>query len=330
MSRNWSKSIFLYSLASSLSISTFSYAASFLQHEESEQKKHETPPWFTGPLLAPSGYVIPKGHVNLEPYLFYTVNSGQYSNNWKPESITNFYTTVFEVPGQVGIANSLDFRFTPRMIWNRTEGENYVDIGDMTVGFDIQVFKENMKSWKPAAKLIVRTLLPLGKYEHMNPNKLGTDSTGSGSWFPAAGLALAKLFHFGEGVHYLNTRLSFGYYIGTVAYVKGINTYGGDPTTKGRAYPGNVFTVDGAIEYSLTQRWVFAMDAVYTHNNKTRFSGKTTAPVGGPSGEIFSLAPAIEYNFNINLGLIGGVWFTVAGRNTARFTSGVIAFNVYM
>ncbi len=72
------------------------------------------------------------------------------------------------------------------------------------------------------------------------------------------------------------------------------------------------------------------MDFYYQHNNKNRFSGTPSATAIRPSSESFSLAPALEYNWSANIGLIGGVWFTVGGRNTSRFVSGVLAFNVYI
>ncbi|MES2122546.1 MAG: hypothetical protein V4492_07205, partial [Chlamydiota bacterium] len=78
-----------------------------------------------------------------------------------------------------------------------------------------------------------------------------------------------------------------------------------------------------------------ALDIQYQHNNKTRFSGHKGRTrgvrnvVGGPSSEQFSLAPAFEYNFTYNVGLIAGCWFTVAGRNALEFASGVVAINIY-
>jgi hypothetical protein len=43
----------------------------------------------------------------------------------------------------------------------------------------------------------------------------------------------------------------------------------------------------------------------------------------------YSLAPAIEYNWNIDLGVISGVWFTFAGKNAEAFASWVTALNYY-
>ena len=40
------------------------------------------------------------------------------------------------------------------------------------------------------------------------------------------------------------------------------------------------------------------------------------------------LAPAVEYHFSPSLGLIAGVEFTVAGRNTGRIVSPQVALGV--
>jgi hypothetical protein len=65
--------------------------------------------------------------------------------------------------------------------------------------------------------------------------------------------------------------------------------------------------------------------------DKTQFRGTvgTTSDglptiVGFPSSEQISFAPAIEYNFSSELGLIVGCWFTGWGRNSTQFRSGVI------
>ena len=53
------------------------------------------------------------------------------------------------------------------------------------------------------------------------------------------------------------------------------------------------------------------------------------APIGAPEGWQLSLAPAIEYNFNENWGVIAGPWFTVAGKNSSAFIVGMLAINIY-
>ena len=61
--------------------------------------------------------------------------------------------------------------------------------------------------------------------------------------------------------------------------------------------------------------------------------GKTSdnqiASVGGKQIYQLSLAPAIEWNFNPNLGLIFGSWFSIYGKNCDRFESYVLSLVVY-
>ena len=306
------------------------YADFLFTESQGAPVKSEPSPWFTGPLLAPSAHTIPQGHVNLEPYFFYTVNTGAYRKHWNPKPIPNFYNSNLQILTQVGITKFMDFQLAPQIVWNRVKRENYVDIGDLPFVIGFQLALDVVGGWQPAVKLRLGANIPTGKYDHLKPHKLGTDSTGSGSWLPTVALAFSKLLHLGKGIHFLDARLFFNYEIGTPAYVEGISSYGGGKGTRGKIFPGNTLTIDGAIECNLTRKWVFAIDGVYIHNNKTRFSGKTTYPIGPPSGEQFSLAPALEYNWSEDVGVIGGVWFTLAGRNAARFSSGVIALNIYI
>lgn len=119
------------------------------------------------------------------------------------------------------------------------------------------------------------------------------------------------------------------YTIPTRVNVRGINTYGGDVTTRGTVYPGNNLTLFSAIELSITQNFVFACDLVASFTDKSRFKGTTIAQNHLPSSAQISLAPAFEYNFSAGLGLIFGSWFTLTGRNANQFFSGVIALNYF-
>lgn len=291
-------------------------------------------PWFTGPLLAPSGHVIPVGHYNIEPYLFANVATGVYDSHWKGHNTTNFYNINTEVPVQIGIFDRCDVTFTPQFSWNHTDGASHWVYNDMPFGLDYQIFYDTADKWPPAVKLALKANAPLGKYQKLNPNDEGTDIGGSGSWLPGVGLDFSRLFHF-TGVHFLAARLALTYIFPTAVHVKGFNAYGGGDGTHGKVYPGQIFSADLGLEYTLARRWALALDVLYVHANHTRFSGQKGTTdgvpnsVGGPSSEQLSLAPAIEYNWNGNYGIIAGVWFSVAGRNTAEFINGVIAFNIY-
>ena len=302
----------------------------------SEFSKDFPQPWFTGPLLAPSGQTVKPGHYNLQPYVYFYVFGGRYDNHWQYRSEANFYSTVLQLQTKIGLAKRLDIQANPQIIYNSTKGQNSYNIGDLPVSLNIQLFTTNLNTPWPSVKIGFKVWAPLGKYQHLKASKLGTDATGLGSLLPSSTLTLAKLWHI-YGIHYLEGRLAINYRIGTDVHVKGINAYGGASNTRGKAFPGNAIYVDGSLQYNLTQRWALACDFYYSHKDKSRFSGYkgtyqngTPARVKRPSSEQFSLAPALEYNWSKNLGVIAGSWFTIGGRNSSEFTSAIAALNIYL
>lgn len=285
-------------------------------------------PWFTGPLLAPSGRVESPGKVKLQPYFNTFVNVGEYNKHWHTEGRDNFYDINLRVQTKVGVVKNLDVQVVPHFVYRRTQGEQSVNIGDLSLDLNIQLVKLQKINGYPALKLALRSNAPIGKYQHLSARKERTDATGTGCWFPGAALAFSSIWHL-KGVHYLGWRLFGEYRLGVPVHVKGRSVYGGDSSTRGTVYPGNVLTCDTAVEYNFTQNWAFACDLRYTHSNRTRSSGKKAQMLKGPSREAFSLAPAIEYNFTHSFGMIGGVWFSVAGRNYPKFINGMLSCEMH-
>jgi hypothetical protein len=292
-------------------------------------EKESFTPWFTGPLLAPSTTTVPPGHANIEPYYYYQIFNGFYSDTWKATDSKNFYAQYVQLFIQAGVFENADLQILPQYFWNAYDDQKSSGFGDTLLISGLKIYTENANTWYPSVKLSLLLNAPTGKYQKLNPKKLGTDLTGLGVWAPGATLVFGRQINLGPK-NVIGIRASANYNIGTAVHVKGINAYGGDITTKGIVYPGNSLFVDVAFEANITQRWVYAMDITYTHANKTRFTGQSLLPNTKPSSEQFALAPALEYNFNENIGLISGVWFSYAGRNTLRFLSGVLALNVYI
>jgi hypothetical protein len=293
-------------------------------------------PLFTGPLLAPSVHTIPQGHYDIEPYLFFFAITGAYNQNWNSQSNPNYYNLNLLLPAWVGLTPWLDCTLQLQGFYQFTQGERSVQFGDIPFGFNIQLLNEQPGTWWPAIKLGLKANIPTGKYDHLNPNKLGTDIGGSGSWQPSATLSVGRLFQV-AATHFLSPRLGFSYTVPNPVGVKDLSIYGGTKGTNGTGYQGNFYYVDLGLEYNVARHWALACDFYYQHNNKSRFSGNpgynadgSPASVGAPSAEQFSLAPALEYNWSPYIGIIGGVWFSIGGRNTARFATGTVAFNVYI
>ncbi|MES2344601.1 MAG: hypothetical protein V4494_01495 [Chlamydiota bacterium] len=314
-------------------------------------------PWFTGPLLTPSPNVVTIGHYNIEPYVYYGSTTSQYDGNWHTVDTPTLTQLRFQVPIQFGLTQWMDIAVTPQVIHTWSQGAQSTRFTDLPVQFDFQILKDRHGwNWHPSLRFTVKESFPVGEYQRLSPNKHKTDIGGSGSFATSMGFVIGKLFNFFSGVHYLNTRFSISYTYPAPVHVRGFNTYGGGYGTAGKVYPGNVLGFLLGLEYSMTQRWVLALDAACTTATKTRFKGSpgsTTrggstpaqvggqpidplglgnnvdAVVGGPSSARFSLAPALEYNWNANLGLIIGGIVSVGGRNSVRFASGSAAFNYY-
>jgi hypothetical protein len=294
--------------------------------------KNEYLPWLTGTLIAPSGYVVPLGHFQVQFYNFCSVNTAVYNKHWNPRSISNFISNNSEVFVYVGLTEFMDILFAPQTFYNHTQRQSSFHLGDTPVNLDFQIIDPAKYKHIPGIKFSVIETFPTGKYQKLNPKKLGTDQTGQGAFSTGLGLVLYKIHHLG-GEHYLSMTIDFEYQKSVPVHVKGFNAYGGGNGARGKVYPGDFFTFISSFEYSLNANWVLATDIVFYHQNKSRFKGRKGVDKDGlrdpntrPSTEQYSLTGGIEYNFSQSIGISAGGWFSVAGRNTPKFASGVLSF----
>jgi hypothetical protein len=293
-------------------------------------------PWFTGPLLAPAGHTTPKGHTNFEIYGLDILTDGRYNNLGHLVDSRTFRTFVTNPILTHGFTDWLDVQLTLPYAFNSTQGINYNHVADTAVALGIQVFEQRKSPKRMDVRILLQETFPTGKYTRLNPSFRGTDSTGLGSYQTQIGLNLQYLRELYNS-HYLRTRLILTRLYATPVNVAGLNSYGGTPSTSGRINPGTENGFDLAFEYTLTQNWVAVMEGTYTKGQATRFNGiLNIGNIGGPTATIGSgnynetaLAPALEYNFTESLGLIGGVWFPVSGKNTSHYMTYVLALNAF-
>ena len=292
-----------------------------------QQAKKMFNPWYTGPLITPSANMMPPGFANIQPYLFV---GGTYANfNAKRQSIPlehNLYSMQITSGMAIGVTKSVDCNIIPAGIMNWQRGKTGGGFNDLsaTVGFLIN--PETL--YVPGMKFFIAETFPTGKYKNLSFNGLGLNSTGGGTYQTQFGFITSKAIWW-TYPHPMNLRAFVGYTIETTVHVEGFNTYGGGFHTDGIVRPGNTLTADLGIECALSQRWVLAADVVYSAQNRTKFHGNPgvlanglPAPVGSPYNDNLSLAPAIEYNWNPNLGILGGVQFSVYGRSSPNFAKG--------
>jgi hypothetical protein len=302
--------------------------------EEAEKKsEQEISPWFTGPLIAPLGAVIPIGHYVIQPFFDFNTATGFYDRHWHDISTPHFFNYTTEVLIVIGTLEWMDVQITPQLLYNDTQGQSSWRFGDLPLSLDFQLLDIDTFKYFPGIKFSLTESFPTGKYQKLNPLKLGTDIGGSGTFATTANLIFYKVYHI-SGFHFLSMTASLGYTYPTPVHVRGLNFYGGGPGCAGKVYPGHSFGAIVSFEFSLDRNWALALDNVYAHFDKDRFRGTpglSTAPlvpavVGRPSSETLSFAPAIEYNFSENWGILAGVWFSAIGRNTPVFRNAIVSF----
>lgn len=292
--------------------------------------------WFTGPILAPSATTLPRGHFLLEPYLYDVTVQGAYDHRGVRHSAAHeneFRSLTYML---YGLTDRLTAGLIPTAGYNLVSGSPSsvgVSLGDVTLDAEYGLTRFHQGSWHPAAAVVVQETLPTGKYDRLSGGS--SSGLGSGAYTTTLGLYSQTYLWLPNG-RILRLRLNASQAFSTSVNLEGVSVYGTGAGFRGHARPGPSTFVDAAAEYSLTRRWVLALDATYRYNNNTRVTGYEAvnpAPAGiqmdSGSGYAIGLAPAIEYNWRHNLGVILGTYAIVAGRNTAATITPVVAINFF-
>ena len=111
------------------------------------------------------------------------------------------------------------------------------------------------------------------------------------------------------------------------------SNYGGSIDTNGGIRPGNLWSIDLATQFSITQNWAAVMEGYYFSRQAAKFHGylgsDADAMLGSPPSAEISIAPAVEYSFTENYGIIAGVWWSLKGKSSSHFITPTLAFNAY-
>jgi hypothetical protein len=203
--------------------------------------------------------------------------------------------------------------------------------GDLTLQAQYRLTQFHEGHWMPTASFALQETMPTGKYDQLG-NRPG-NGIGNGVWTTTPALYSQSYFWLPNG-RILRARLNVTQSFSNSARIWNVSVYGTQPGFEGRAQPGSAFFVDAAGEYSLTRNWVLALDATYHTQGKTTVSGtnhsnpiKALVNFNVPSNSAVAFAPAIEYNWKANIGVILGVRIVAAGRNTNYTLTPAIAIN---
>jgi hypothetical protein len=189
----------------------------------------------------------------------------------------------------------------------------------------------NEDSWIPTTSIAVQESLPTGRYDQLDDQPNG--GFGSGACATTLALYTQRPFWLPNG-RILRMRFNVSQTFSRHANVEGTSVYGTAAGFRGQAKPGSSSFVNASWEYSLTRRWVLALDATYRYSNNTRVTGRNISDVDSPDVQLNSgfsdaigLAPAVEYSWNGNVGVLLGVRLIPAGRNTSATVTPALAIN---
>ena len=205
-----------------------------------------------------------------------------------------------------------------------------VGVGDLIVEaeYRLHLFAEGKRL--PTTSIAVEETLPTGKYDHLGNRP--SDGLGAGAFTTTLALYTQTFLWMTNG-RILRMRFNFVPAFSRSVNVEDVSVFGTGQGFRGRACPGSSLFLDLAAEYSMTRRWVLALDATYRYQGNTLVRGyNLTGPnppisLNSGTGDAFGVAPAIEYNWKSNLGVLVGTRLFPAGRNTAQSITPAIAVN---
>jgi len=291
----------------------------------------EGSPWFTGHLLAPSASTNEKGVVSWQPYLFVIDVFGEYNSKWDRRSIENTWTFQPYVDITYGLTDFMDIEADFAFSYTVSDGASSTRLNDSNLFLGFQALRDTPNTAIPDLRITIQEIFPFGQYDRLDPGNNGTDGIGQGSFQTGINFNFSKLFPLG-GEQFFSLVWSVGYLFPLPVHIEGESVYGGVSETNGRIFPGQTFVAYLAGEYTITKNWVLAFDFQYLLTRHDRFTGHRgftstgeKATIGNPISQQISLAPAVEYNYSENFGLIGGVWFTLAGKNADQFLGGIFS-----
>lgn len=290
--------------------------------------------WWTGPMLAPSGATLPAGHWLIEPYLFDVMSDGHFDRQGAHHAGPYEHDLGSLTYVLYGLTDRLTVGMIPRFGYNEPAGapnSSAPGVGDFTLQAGYGLTQYHDGRYVPAIALVVQETLPTGRYERL---ARPSDGFGSGAYQTAFNVFSQDYFWMPNG-RILRARLDLTYTIASAVSLRDRSVYGTAFGFRGAARPGEGFSADLAGEYSLTRNWVLALDVVYQHNASTRITsrlppGPASAPYPLESGSSYyvGFAPAIEYNFSSQIGVLLGVRIIDIGRNTASSVTPAVAVNM--
>lgn len=311
-------------------LTTALFAVAALSHANEER----APANFTGPLVTPNPSNLPPGLLNVQPYLVYQTSNSFYDNQGRKRR-SNQRTDQWSVllPMAVGLTPRIQAQLIAGAVRTlsgdaRSDGFRSTDT-NLVLQYLIQKPADDGRV--PAIAINIGHRFPTGRHDRLDDNLL--NGSGQGVSVNTVALLAQQILWLGNGRPLRwRARLIYGQAASRVS-INGASVYGTEAGFRGFASVGQRIGASVAAEYSISPRWNVVMEATYDHRAGGRVHGTApgeAAPIvrNTPSGSLYTLAPAVEYHLNSRFGFIGGVQFSVGGRNNDAFVAPQVAFNM--
>lgn len=295
--------------------------------------------WWTGPIVAAGAGTLPQGHALIEPYVYDAITRGRYDNdgNYRSTDTVHSYGSLTYM--LYGVTDGFTAGVIPTFGFNDVSNgtdSSHIGVGDVTLQGQWRLSQFREGRHVPTSSLVLQQTLPTGKYDRLGARS--NDGLGAGAYTTSLAMHSQYYLWMPNG-RVLRTRLNVAYAVSDSVAVADTSVYGTSDGFRGRANPGDTFSIYSAWEYSVTRNWVLAIDAFYQHDASTSIRGSNLADVNGAPERVpfnfdsspswrFGLAPAIEYNFTSRIGVIVGARWFAAGRNTSASVTPVAAINM--
>lgn len=291
---------------------------------------------FTGPLLTPNPQSLPAGTWLVEPYLIHNSSNDAYNDQWDryaKDERTGKWLTI--VPVFYGVTDRLQLQLTAGMAHSTSSGSHSDGLGwtDTTLTAQYMLVAPDKNRRIPAVSVRYSHQFPTGPYDRLGSNPL--NGTGNGASTDSFSVLAQQYVWLPDG-RPLRVRAIVSYTLPpSLVDIDGVSVYGTPQDFHGRVRLGSAFGMSVGAEYSIDPQWVLAFDVAYNRVYASQLQGVQNTGTAlvpfelrNPTSKVVSLAPAIEYNFNDRIGVIGGVQFSATGRNSDAFVTPQVAVNM--
>lgn len=186
------KKVMLVCLLINVSSANFSF---------SHYENGEWNPVSLGPITTWTSPLCEKGRLNVQPFLYYNRTRGTFNNDGHEDTLPDGdkkWQSQYQLFMQYGLTDKLEVDAQTVYQTNyRKQGSNSARssaFGDSYLFTRYCLTEE--KNWLPHTSVLFQLKFPTGKYQKLDPNKLGTDSmgatSGGGSYDAGLGLIMTK------------------------------------------------------------------------------------------------------------------------------------------